>query len=310
MSRQPVVYNQCGVRLRSEIELALPRADGAEWDVDVVSGPEIHDSAQPPSGDVIASYENGEGENWYTATRTESEYRMRFRECGEFEISGDLTRVVVREDPSGSSELLPILLAGTVSALLLNLRGHLVLHASAVEIDGAALAFVGQSGRGKSTMAALMCVDGAELVTDDVLSVDPGPPVTCIGGAPELRLREKAASIARADPAAVIRTTADERHAFAPRAATVERRPLKAIVIPSPSRDAAQVETELIEPGKALFALLAFPRVHGWRDKQVLAREFAMLSQLVNEVPVVEATIPWGPPFDPDVARSLRKALS
>ncbi len=310
MSETPVNYLQCGVRLRSEVELALPLAEGGEWDVDIRRGPAVHDTASAPSGEVIAEYQQRDGENWYTATRTDSGYRMRFRECGEFEISGDLTDVVMREDPAGRTELLPILLAGTVSALLLNLRGHLVLHASAVEIDGAALAFVGQSGRGKSTMAALMCVDGAELITDDVLSVDPGPPVTCIGGAPELRLREKAASIARADPAAVIRTTADERLAFAPRTASVEHRPLKAIVIPSPSRDAAQVETELIEPGKALFALLSFPRVHGWRDKQVLAREFAMLSQLVNEVPVVGATIPWGPPFDPDVARSLRKALS
>ena len=53
-----------------------------------------------------------------------------------------------------------------------------------------------------------------------------------------------------------------------------------------------------------MFGLLAFPRVHGWRDKAVLAREFATLSQVVNQVPVFEATIPWGPPFDPDIARS------
>jgi hypothetical protein len=306
---EPTVYLQCGVRLRSEVELALPLSEDGEWDVDVRRGPEMYDSAEPPPGEIIAAYETREGEPWYTATRTETGIRMRFRECGEFEISGDLTDIVMREDPSGRTELLPILLAGTVSALLLNLRGHLVLHASAVALDGVALAFVGQSGRGKSTMAALMCVDGAELFTDDVLSVDPGPPTTCIGGAPELRLRDKAASIARAHPTASVRTTADERHAFAPPAAPVEARPLAVIVIPSPSRTATEVETEVLEPTKALFALLASPRVHGWRDKAVLAREFALLTQLVNEVPVIDATIPWGPPFDPDVARRIRKLL-
>ena len=75
-----------------------------------------------------------------------------------------------------------------------------MLHASAVAVDGIGLAFVGQSGRGKSTVAALMCVDGAELVTDDVLTVDPGPPVRCQGGASELRLRAAAAHLADAHP--------------------------------------------------------------------------------------------------------------
>ncbi len=309
MRESPGVYLQCGVRLRSEVELALPLAEGSAWDVDIRRGAEVHDTSAAPPGDVIAAYESQGGENWYTATRTESGYRMRFRECGEFEISGDLTRVVMREDPAGRTELLPILLAGTVSALLLNLRGHVVLHASAVAIDDVAMAFVGQSGRGKSTMAALMCVDGADLITDDVLRVEPGPPVTCIGGAPELRLREKAGSIARAQSTTALRTTADERLAFAPPVTDVRPRPLAAIVVPSPSRTAAQVEAEIIEPSGALFGLLAFPRVHGWRDKAVLAREFATLSQVVNQVPVFEATIPWGPPFDQDIARQIRKLL-
>ena len=41
----------------------------------------------------------------------------------------------------------------------------------------------------------------------------------------------------------------------------------------------------------------------------MLAREFATLTQLVNEVPVIDATIPWGPPFDPDIVRQIRKLL-
>jgi hypothetical protein len=304
------VYEQCGVRLRSDVELALPLANDGMWDVDVSRGADVLETAQPPAGDVIAEYRTGEGENWYTATRTDDGFRVRFRDCGDFEISDDLSRVVIREDPAGRTELLPILMAGTVSALLLNLRGHVVLHASAVAIDDVVLAFVGNSGRGKSTMAALMCVDGAALVTDDVLRVDAGPPVVCVGGAPELRLREKAVSIARSHPTAVTRETADERHAFAPPVAPVAERPLAAIVIPSPSREASEVGSEVLEPTNALFALLSSPRIHGWRDKEVLAREFQTLSELVNEVPVHVATIPWGPPFDPDIPRQIRELVT
>ena len=60
-----------------------------------------------------------------------------------------------------------------------------------------------------------------------------------------------------------------------------------------------------IPAADALFALLAFPRIHGWRRRDVLARDFATLSQLVETVPAFEVTIPWGPPFAPDVAATL-----
>ena len=213
----PLIYEQCGVRLRSEVELHLPISSGDAFDVDVRWGEDIHDSSEPPPGDVIAMYGSDE-DRWYTATSTGTDFRMRFREVGEFVISADLSTVEIRRDPAGRTEILPILMAGTVSAFLLALRGETVLHASAVAIDGAALAFVGQSGRGKSTLAALLCVEiaGIELVTDDVLTVDPGPPVTCLGGAFELRLRPAAAVLADARPGSPTRPTADERLAFAP----------------------------------------------------------------------------------------------
>ena len=301
---EAVVYEQCGLRLRSEVALDLPRAQRDDWDVDVRWGPDLDDSDAPPPGEVIAIYETADAA-WYTATAVESGYLVRFKDCGEFSIAADLDAIVVRETRGGRGELLPILLAGTVSAFLLALRGATVLHASAVAVDGSALAFVGQSGRGKSTVAALMCLDGAQLVTDDVLAVEPGPPVTCVGGASELRLRAAAASLADARPDRPARTTADDRRAFAPPPAPPGPLPLRGVVIPSPSRTATEVAVRRLSPSDSLFALLAFPRVHGWRHPEVLARDFATLSRIVNDVPVYDVTIPWGPPFDPLIARSL-----
>jgi hypothetical protein len=262
------------------------------------------DSERQSPGEVIAEYVDGEI-SWYTATTTESSHVLRFPGCGEFVVSQDLTEVIVRRDPNGPHELLPILLAGTASALLLTLRGATVLHASAVAMEGVALGFVGQSGRGKSTVAALMCLAGAELVTDDVLVVDPGPPVTCIGSARELRLRAAAAHLADAQPERPSRTTVDERRTFAPRPAPPGPLPLAAIVIPSPSRTAKEVEFRRLSASDALFTVLAFPRVHGWRRPDVLARDFTTLSQVVSQVPVYDVTIPWGPPFNPEVATVL-----
>ena len=291
------------MRLRAEFELHLPESDDTEWDVEVVWGPDIVDSAAPPPGTVIASYSTKAG-TWYTGTATGDGYLMRFADCGEFVISAQLDRVEVRRDWAGEAHILPVLMAGTVGAFLLTLRGATVLHASAVAIDGGALAFIGNSGRGKSTMATVMCLAGADLVTDDVLTIDVGPPVTCRGGASELRLRAGAAPLAD-QSAASRRTTEDDRLALSSARAVDAPLPLGAIVVPSPSRDVEQIQIELISPGDAVGAILAFPRIHGWSDPGVLARDFATIGKVVNAVPLYHAIIPWGPPFDPHVARSL-----
>ena len=301
---EPFRYAQCGLRLCSELELHLPALADDGCDVDIRWGADIEDSAEPPPGEVIAEYQTADTA-WYTATSTAAEYRLRFRNCGEFVLSADLSEVSVRRDPNGRTELLPILMAGTVSAFLLALRGETVLHASAVAVDGRALAFVGQSGRGKSTIAALLCVDGADLVTDDVLTVEPGPPVTCRGSASELRLRAGAVSIAESTPDASTRATADQRLALASDHAPLEPIPLAAIVIPAPSRTATRVEIRREPATSALFGILSFPRIHGWRRPDVLSRDFTTLSQVVNAVPVYNVTIPWGPPFSPAVAGEL-----
>lgn len=301
---EPLVYAQCGLLMRSAVALDLPTSGGGQWEVDVRWGDDIVESGGAPAGEVIAEYGDGET-TWYTAVETESGYVLRFSECGEFVISADLSEVVVRRDADGRPDLLPILLAGTVSAFLLTLRGVSVLHASAVAVDGVGLAFVGRSGQGKSTLATLMCLAGAELVTDDVLAVDPGPPATCVGGASELRLREAAAHLADAQPDRPSRMTADERRSFAPMSAPAGPLLLAAIIIPSPSRTVTEVELHQLSASDAMFTVMAYPRIYGWRRPDVLTREFTTLGQLANQVPVYHATIPWGPPFSPDVATAL-----
>lgn len=297
------VYTQCDIRLRSEVELHLPPAPENEWDVDIRWGEDIADTTEPPPGELIATY-GPDATPFYTATTTGSHYLIRFRDCGEFVISADLSDVQVRRYPSGRPELLPILLAGTVSAFLLTLRGETVLHASAVALDGSALAFVGQSGRGKSTLAALLCTHGAALVADDLLTIDADSSVTCVGGSLEIRLRSAATEMVR-DRSEAGRVTADERLAFAAAPAPLGPIPLTAIVVPAPSHTATELRIHRLRPPTALLALLSLPRVHGWRREDVLSRDFATLGQVVNSIPVFGVEIPWGPPFSGEIARRL-----
>lgn len=68
-------------------------------------------------------------------------------------------------------ESLRLNILGGCMAIIMQQRGHLVLHASCIDIGGRAIAFLGQSGAGKSTLAAAFSRAGYPLLTDDVLPV-------------------------------------------------------------------------------------------------------------------------------------------
>jgi hypothetical protein len=81
-------------------------------------------------------------------------------------------RRVVGAPPTGPSWRWELLVLAQVLPLAAVLRGKDVLHASAVALHGRAVAFMGPSGAGKTTLAARIVANGARLVTDDVLAVD------------------------------------------------------------------------------------------------------------------------------------------
>lgn len=88
-----------------------------------------------------------------------------------------------------------------VLAVLLSLRGVLVLHASAVAGPDGALVFLGSSGWGKSTIAAALYSLGYRLITDDVLpvaDVDRSPVV--FPGVPQLKIWPDVARALGYDP--------------------------------------------------------------------------------------------------------------
>lgn len=67
------------------------------------------------------------------------------------------------------TEVLQGWLVGVFMSVLLRQRGHLVMHGGSVAKDGAAFGFLGDSGWGKSTLAAFLVKHGYHFLTDDVL---------------------------------------------------------------------------------------------------------------------------------------------
>jgi len=114
---------------------------------------------------------------------------------GTLRIS-DGTDVTLWQAPTGSDAAARRLVRGPGIRTALIQQGCVVLHASAVVVDGAAVAFAGPSGRGKSTTAGAFVAAGHDLLTDDVLPCPAdgfdGRP-TVHPGAPGLSLDDRSA---------------------------------------------------------------------------------------------------------------------
>ncbi|MEJ5198969.1 MAG: serine kinase [Anaerolineae bacterium] len=170
-------YRAYGLLLDSALALPeLPRASGAP-DVRIrlaaVTEPAPPLSAQSPYG-------------WLRAEAGRAV--IHWNEIATFLVQ-DGCEIVVDPAPGVAEELLRAYLLGSALGTLLQQRGWLALHASAVAIGGGAVAFLAGSQWGKSSLAAALYALGHPLVADDVLAVQmDGPAPIVYAGFPQLKL--------------------------------------------------------------------------------------------------------------------------
>ncbi|RVB80659.1 MULTISPECIES: hypothetical protein [unclassified Mesorhizobium] len=118
-----------------------------------------------------------DGTLWTDFYRIGGAYLLRFPELADFQLSQDGGQIQAWPVQGVSGATIQHLYLNQVLPLALSKQGKLVLHGSAVEISGEGIAFIGESGRGKSTLAASFATDGFRFLTDDGLLVEP-----CDGG--------------------------------------------------------------------------------------------------------------------------------
>jgi hypothetical protein len=80
--------------------------------------------------------------------------------------------MIVEAQPGTAEGDIRAYLLGSALGALLHQRGVLPLHASAVEVDGRAVAFIAPSGGGKSTMAMHLQHRGHRVICDDICAVE------------------------------------------------------------------------------------------------------------------------------------------
>lgn len=116
--------------------------------------------------------------------------RLSYDDVGTFRIEGGER---IRFDPVSpdvpGTKVFRRLLEGQVLGVVCHQRDHLVLHGSAVVIDGQAVVFLGPTGAGKSTTATACYGAGYPLLDDDVVVVrTDGETPTVAPGVPQLKL--------------------------------------------------------------------------------------------------------------------------
>lgn len=105
-----------------------------------------------------------------TARASTGAVTFHWRGIGTALIRNGCDVIVEPEDGISDVDLSPYI-NGSILAVLLHQRGSMVLHASAVTINGGAVAFLGEKGMGKSTLAAHLQSRGHTLLTDDLVPI-------------------------------------------------------------------------------------------------------------------------------------------
>lgn len=114
-----------------------------------------------------------DGTRWLEFYHRPSGYLLRFPSLADFSVSGDGSQIICQPAPDITTSVLEHLYLNQVQPLALSRRGKLVFHASGVVVGNHVIAFLADSGRGKSTLATEFATNGYSFVTDDGLALEP-----------------------------------------------------------------------------------------------------------------------------------------
>lgn len=96
---------------------------------------------------------------------------LRFPDQADFVIPADLQQIVCTPVPDMDVSTVNSLFENSVRPAIGNHAGSLNLHGSAVVMGGRALAIMGYSRRGKTTLAGALAREGFPFLTEDVLAL-------------------------------------------------------------------------------------------------------------------------------------------
>jgi hypothetical protein len=161
-------YRMCSLVIESDLPLVeLDAAGDDAADVQLSRVPSLDAAASA----WLDSHRDDFADGFYVGVDEQDRLVVHLDRAATFVTSADGSTIDLWVDRS-PDEYTSHLLVDHVVPRMLARRGFTVLHATAVDLGGAAVAFVGRSGAGKSTMAMSFVAAGARLMADDCLVLD------------------------------------------------------------------------------------------------------------------------------------------
>lgn len=229
-----------------------------------------------------------DGERWTEFFRTDAGYLLRFPDLADFEISRVTLAVTCRPAPDVTQDTCEHLHLNQVMPLVLSKQGKLVFHAGAVEFAGVAAAFLGESGRGKSTLAASFATSGYRFLTDDGLVVDAeGNGFIAVPSHPSIRLWEdsrQALAPSDAVTAQPVQYTSKARFLASTQIAFCQQsRPLRRAYFLGDGQ-AREVTFERMRAPEAMMEWVKNSFLLDPKEPSLLASHFEKVAELANKV--------------------------
>jgi len=259
------------------------------------------------------------GSVWLAIGRTTDGYLFRFRRFANFHWAPGQQQLTCYLRPGVQMKTARHLLLDQVLPILAGDRGDRNgLHGSAVVIEQGAVVFVGETGRGKSTLAASFGSAGHPVITDDcvVLKADRGN-LHAIPTYPSLRLWQDAAETVSGHVAVPSSPVAEysaklriDTRSLRSLSFYREAAPLRCVYVLERLGPRRSVEIERLSQREAFIQLIRFGFRLDPHHSRDLAREMEQVAELSSTIPVRRLRIPWRLELLSDVREAVLNDLA
>jgi hypothetical protein len=302
-------YFVYGMTLQSEIPLALPKQGHGELgQIDLRIAPASHFSEAARSLPL-----HPDSESFYqTRFLPDGSTYVRWDGVGEFMISPDGRQITGRQNDEAHEESFQVYLLGQALSYALVKQGFEPLHATAIVVNGEAAVLLGNSGFGKSSLAACFLDAGHRLLTDDLLILRPGSRgVLAYPGPPRIKLFPKLARRFHHEAACGVAMNLESKKLILPLDHTqsmLDPVPIKGIYALLPPRATARqhaIRISVLPPRESFIALVKNTFNYRIVTPARLQRQFEAATRVVSAMPVKKVAYPRILARLPDVRDAL-----
>lgn len=306
-------YSAYGVSIRSDMSLPLPMgSSGALFEL------QIREHAGPIRTSIRKKieFQHNPFSAFDVGSLSEGSNYVGLRGVGECLVSRDGRRINCYRLRRANPESFNVYLLAQALSFALVKNGMEPLHATAVVVEGTAVAFLGDCGFGKSTLAAEFLQAGHRLLTDDLLILSKiGRQVLAYPGPPRIKLLPEMSSRFLGDAKTGFPMNSQTRklivpldHGRACRAAV----PFAAFyALPSPEEIAvgSNIRITTLNRKEAFLRLLGSAFNVSILHPRRLRRQFEAIEALANSVVVNELSYPRALECLPQVREAILSDL-